>query len=85
MSCSARASSPAQVSPVSLEAKADDRTLWGMTPHDTQCRAAEKSGTADMMQKEYEALESKNCLVRNSKSTRMKQTILRHASVEAAM
>ena len=36
-----------------------------------------------MMQKESEALDSKNCLTRNSKSTRTKQTLLRHASVEA--
>lgn len=60
-----------------------DRTYWGMTPHETQCRAAEKSGTAEMMEKEYQALDDQGCLKRNSKSTEMKRTILRHSSVEA--
>ena len=72
-----------QVGPASLERYADERPYWAMTPHETQCRAAEKSGTADMMAKEYQALDSQNCLTRNSKSTQTKKTMLRHASVEA--
>jgi hypothetical protein len=73
----------AQVLPASLGDKAEERTYWGMTRQETQCRAAEKSGTADMMEKEYKSLESQNCLTRNSKSTQMKKTMLRHSSVEA--
>ena len=73
----------ARVLPASLESRVDERTYWGMTSGETQCRAAEKSGTADMMEKEHEALASQNCLTRNSKSTRMKKTMLRHSSVEA--
>jgi hypothetical protein len=72
-----------RVAPVSLDGAIDERVYWGMTPQETQCRAAEKSGTADMMEKEHEALESQNCLKRNSKDTRMKKTMLRHSSVEA--
>ncbi len=71
------------VSPVSLKAQLDQRTYWGMTPQETQCRAAQKSGTADMMEKEYRSLESKNCLERNSKSTATKKTMLRYSAVEA--
>jgi outer membrane protein TolC len=53
-----------------------------MTPLATQCRAAAKSGTADMMEKESQTL-GNNCLTRDSKRTRMKQTMLAHSSVEA--
>jgi hypothetical protein len=72
-----------QVPPTSLEETGGQRTYWGMTPQSTQCRAAEKSGTAAMMESEYQALATQNCLHRNSKSTQMKKTMLRHASVEA--
>ena len=71
------------VGQVSLRGKIDERTYWAMTPQETQCRAAEKSGTADMMQKEYQSLDDQSCLSRNSKSTQTKKTMLRHASVEA--
>src|SRR5262245_19496590 len=73
----------AHVLPVPLQTRPDDRLYWGMTPQETQCRAAEKSGTAELMQKEHESLEEQHCLNRNSKNTRMKQTMLRHSSVEA--
>ncbi len=72
-----------QVASASVEAHSPERTYWAMTPRETQCRAAEKSGTADMMKKEYEALDSQNCLTRISKATATKKTMLRHASVEA--
>ncbi len=71
------------VSPVTLKAQLEQRTYWGMTPLDTQCRAAQKSGTADMMEKEYKSLENANCLERNSKSTATKKTMLRYSAVEA--
>src|SRR4029077_7773672 len=73
----------AQVSRAALTEQAPVGPYWGMAPQQTQCRAADKSGTADMMEKEYQTLENGNCLTRDSKSTRMKQTMLRHASVEA--
>lgn len=72
-----------QVAAASLGAKPPERTYWELTPREAQCRAADKSGTADMMEKEYESLDSQNCLTRNSKSTATKKTMLRHASVEA--
>jgi hypothetical protein len=72
-----------QVAPTSLEEVGGQRTYWGMTPRNTQCLAAEKSGTAAMMEAEYQALAAQNCLTSNSKNTRMKQTMLQYASVEA--
>src|SRR6516225_8108488 len=45
-----------QVAPTSLEEVGGQRTYWGMTPRNTQCLAAEKSGTAAMMEAEYQAL-----------------------------
>jgi hypothetical protein len=73
----------AAVSPALLLSRPDNRTYWGMTPPQTQCRAADKSGSADMMEKEYKSLDSQNCLKRNSKETAMKKVMLRYSAVEA--
>jgi outer membrane protein TolC len=82
----ARIEPSVRVAAASVSAKPPERAYWAMTPREAQCRAADKSGTADMMEKEYQALDSQNCLnclTRNSKSTATKKTMLRHASVEA--